>query len=179
MDLTIRLATPADVARMAAIDDDATALYLEAGLALVLADDHPFVVDEKARWARSIALDRAYVAVDTHDVAYAFATLDVVDDAPYLDQLSVHTSAMRRGLGRRLLHEAVAWARARKASALWLTTWAHLPWNAPFYAREGFERVPESECGPGIRHHLAEQRRWLPDPEERIAMRLRPLVDRS
>lgn len=182
MDLTIRTATPDDLAHMVAIDDDATALYLEAGLALTLADDHPFVVDEKARWSRAVALGRARVAVDAHDVAFAFATFDVLDDAPYLDQLSVHTSAMRRGVGRRLLHEAIGWARREGGSAMWLTTYAHLPWNAPFYAREGFEPVPEATCGTAIRHHLAEQRRWLPDPEQRVAMRLdllRPWADRS
>jgi len=66
----------------------------------------------------------------------------------------------------------VNWAKNSGDTALWLTTYGHLAWNVPFYASEGFELVSESECGPGVRHHIEEQRRWLPLPEQRVAMRL-------
>jgi hypothetical protein len=49
--------------------------------------------------------------------------------------------------------------------------YAHLPWNGPFYAREGFQAVPDHECGPQILHHLHAQRQVLPAPDQRIAMR--------
>jgi N-acetylglutamate synthase-like GNAT family acetyltransferase len=79
---------------------------------------------------------------------------------------------MRRGIGRRLLEHVIAWAREGGARHLWLTTYGHLPWNRPFYESVGFVLVPEERCGPDIRHHLADQRRWLPEPSQRVAMRL-------
>jgi len=77
---------------------------------------------------------------------------------------------MRRGVGRGLLHHTFAWARAN-GDALWLTTYGHLAWNRPFYEREGFAVMPEASWPPGVAHHIAEQRRWLPLPDERVAMR--------
>jgi hypothetical protein len=32
--------------------------------------------------------------------------------------------------------------------------------------------MSEDACGPSLRRDLHEQRRWLPDPEHRVAMRL-------
>jgi hypothetical protein len=58
--------------------------------------------------------------------------------------------------------------------ALWLTTYAHVPWNRAFYERFGFAVVPESSCGGDILEILTEQRRWLPAPEQRVAMRRAP-----
>lgn len=63
--------------------------------------------------------------------------------------------------------QAIDWAAPEP---LWLTTYAHLPWNRPFYERAGFAVIPEAQCPPGIVEILAEQRACLPAPRERIAM---------
>ena len=97
--------------------------------------------------------------------------MDRLDGQPYLEQLSVRVSAQRRGLGRSLLLRAIEWAGAEP---LWLTTYAHVPWNAPFYERHGFVAVPESACAPALLAALEEQRRFLPAPQQRIAMRRPP-----
>ena len=172
--VTVRLANPDEIDLLVAIDDDAGQLYGLSGLTVPLTSGDAFVVAERARWLESARCGRAFVAVDAVGSGVGFAALDAVDGHPYLDQLSVRFAAMRRGIGRQLLGQAVDWARRQGGDALWLTTWEHLPYNRPFYEREGFVTVPEAECGPGVRHHLAEQRRWLPAPERRIAMR-RPL----
>jgi hypothetical protein len=78
---------------------------------------------------------------------------------------------MRRGVGSVLLEEAKAWAERAGRRELWLTTYAHLPWNLPFYARRGFARMAEADCGRELRAILEDQRRWLPDPQQRVAMR--------
>lgn len=169
---TIRVAEPPDLAEIVQIDDSASELYARAGLLLSLSADHPFAQAERARWLRAIGRQWLFLAVETDQACLGFAALDRVDDAPYLDQLAVRCSAMRRGVGRQLLRHAVRWASEQSGSRdLWLTTYGHLPWNRPYYEREGFVVVPESECGPGIRHHLDEQRRFLPVPEQRIVMR--------
>jgi GNAT superfamily N-acetyltransferase len=172
--VTIRPAAPGEIDLLIAIDDDASQLYARSGLALNLTGGNAFSVAERARWLESARRGCAFVAVDAQDAGVGFAALGEVDGQPYLDQLAVRLAAMRRGIGRSLLGLAVDWARGQGGDALWLTTWSHLPYNRPFYERDGFVVVPEAEVGPDVRHHLAEQRRWLPAPEHRIAMR-RPL----
>lgn len=168
--LSLRLARSDELDALVAIDDAASELYVRAGLVLSLGADHPFVLAESARWAQAIERELAHVAVDTNDEPLGFLTLGVVDDAPYLDQISVHPRAMRRGIGSALMQRAFTWSGARP---LWLTTYSHLPWNQPYYERHGFTLVPERDCGPELKQILATQRATLPDPERRVAM-LRP-----
>jgi GNAT superfamily N-acetyltransferase len=161
-----------DLPAMHGIDDDAAGLYVEAGIRLDLPPDHPFVLGELRRWRRAVAAGNVYLAVAAGTgETVGFAALSLTDGAPYLEQLAVRRAHMRRGIGGELLERALGWARAQNADGLWLTTYAHLPWNAPFYARAGFVQVDEARCGPGVRAHLVEQRAALPHPGQRIAMR--------
>lgn len=167
----IRSALPADVDLIRLIDDDASTLFAEHGVAIELAPDHPFARTEVARWLASAEQGRAFFALDDAGRPVGFAALDWLDGQPYLDQLSVRRRAMRRGVGARLLQHAEDWARSLAARELWLTTYAHLPFNRPYYERRGYVVMPEEACGPGIVHHLQEQRRHLPAPQQRVAMR--------
>jgi len=172
----IRLARPNELDALVAIDDDASELYAQYGVALQLASTDSFALAERQRWLAAAEAERAFVAVDESGGCLGFAALDSVDGEPYLDQLAVQRAFMRRGVGQLLLEHAVTWAERQAGYGLWLTTYAHLPFNRPYYERHGFVVVSELECGSGIRHHLEEQRRALPAPSERVAMRrsLRP-----
>ena len=176
----LRPAAPSELHLLARIDDDAAALYEEAGLDLSGAPLHRFAEAERARWARAAQRGLAELAVDDQNEALGFIVLGYLDGLPYLDQISVARKWMRRGVGRALLARAIAWSESAGESkragprasktALWLTTYAHLPWNAPMYERAGFRRVDESRCGPELQQTLREQRAALPDPSQRIAM---------
>jgi GNAT superfamily N-acetyltransferase len=168
---SIRAARREELDAIVAVDDAASTLYAQAGLDFSFASDHPFVVGEIARWARAIDAGLAEVAVGNDERLLAFMTLAHVDDAPYLDQLAVHPHAMRRGIGGALLRRALAWSGALP---LWLTTYAHLPWNQPYYERHGFIAVAEERCGPQMRQLLAGQRAALPAPEQRVALVRQP-----
>jgi GNAT superfamily N-acetyltransferase len=167
--IDIRVARPDELAELVSIDDDASTLYGEAGLGMTLSDDHPFVRSEQARWLRALHAGTVFVASRDSSML-GFASIEPLDGATYLDQLSVRRAAMRTGVGSRLLARAIEYAAP---VPLWLTTYAHLPWNAPWYERVGFRRVPEEGCGEGIRHHLREERAALPAPDQRVAMVLR------
>jgi GNAT superfamily N-acetyltransferase len=164
----IRTALPAEIGEVIAIDDDACGLYDEAGLHLDMGPDHPFARAEWGRWAQSARRGDAFLAGLPAGPAVGMLVMGRVDGAPHVDQLSVRRSAMRRGLGRFLLMHAIEWAAG---DDLWLTTYGHVPWNRPFYQRHGFSVVPEARCPPEIVAILEDQRRWLPAPEQRIAMR--------
>ncbi|MFP5380207.1 MAG: GNAT family N-acetyltransferase, partial [Vicinamibacteria bacterium] len=152
--MTLRLAHADDIDTLVAIDDDASTLYAAHGLALGVMEGDPFAVAERERWLAAAEAGRAFLAADAGGTPLGFAALDIVDGAPYLDQLAVRRSAMRQGVGRVLLAHAIEWAEAQGADALWLTTYAHLPFNRPYYERFGFVVVPDAECGPGVRRHL-------------------------
>ena len=65
-------------------------------------------------------------------------------------QVTVHPGSARRGLGRALLDDAPNRAAADGLPALTLTTFAHVPWNAPYYARCGFRVLGDAEVTPGV-----------------------------
>jgi GNAT superfamily N-acetyltransferase len=98
----------------------------------------------------------------------ALAAKPMTFGAPYLEQLSIRRTAMRQGIGRLLLERAIEWAGGEP---LWLTTYAHIPWNRPFCERHGVVTIPESACPTGVVAILDDQRQALPAPHERIAMR--------
>jgi GNAT superfamily N-acetyltransferase len=166
----VRLASRDELRVLFDIDDDSGQLYRTAGVVIDLPVTHPFIVDERARWTRSVEARRTLIA-EVAGKAVGFAAVDLVDGAAYLDQLSVRFGAMRKGVGRRLVVEAARLGESLGKHEIWLTTYGHLPWNRPFYERMGFEVVPEGEWGAGVRHHVDAQRESLPLPEERVAMR--------
>jgi GNAT superfamily N-acetyltransferase len=63
----------------------------------------------------------------------------------------VHPRAARQGIGRRLIEHAARYARQHGLAGLTLTTFADVPWNAPYYERCGFRVVPDGELTPGLR----------------------------
>ncbi|HET9950521.1 MAG TPA: GNAT family N-acetyltransferase [Candidatus Eisenbacteria bacterium] len=104
-----------------------------------------------------------------------FAHVTMVDDNPYVFEVDVHPAHARRGVGTRLMRAVESWAREKGFGAVTLTTFSHLPWNAPFYARLGFREIPEADLTPGLRAQLAREAANGLDPAKRVAMRL-PLV---
>lgn len=164
----IRQASAEEIDEMVSIDLDACTLYVEAGLDADLGPEHPYSIAERACWTRCARTGNAFLASLTNDVPVGLLVMDRIDDVPYLEQVSVRRAAMGQGLGRRLLEHAIQWAGREP---LWLTTYAHVPWNRPFYERHGFVIIPESACPAGVVAILSDQRRALPAPGERIAMR--------
>lgn len=145
------------------IDDDASSLYAQAGLDLGFPTGHPFVVSERARWLRCAEAGSLWFAVEDGVVA-GFAALERLDGGAHLEQLSVRRSFARRGVGTRLLQKAL------ESAPLTLTTYAHLPWNGPWYARMGFVTL-YGALPSELQARMDDERANLPQPEHRIAMR--------
>ena len=86
-------------------------------------------------------------------------------------QMDVDPAHARRGHGRALLRHALAQARAAGFAAAVLTTLSDVPWNAAFYASEGFDVVPEAEWNDGLRAVMAEEAALGFPMQLRVAMR--------
>lgn len=95
---------------------------------------------------------RAFVHTEDAGLPVAFLLLGLLDGSAHIEQVSVHPTYARQGRGRDLIDAAEAWAEAEKGlHSLTLTTYANVPWNAPYYARLGFDVVPPPAWSPGIR----------------------------
>lgn len=109
--------------------------YLDAGVALVAvpdATDLPHVTDlPQQPGPGPIA---------------GYLLAEPVDGALHIEQVSVHPDHARRGIGRALIEHLAA---GTDAPALTLTTFADVPWNAPYYARCGFRPLADHEPHPG------------------------------
>ena len=169
-----RAGRPGEIELLLEIDREAGMLFDGAGLRFDVPEPNAFTYRERARFSASLATGGATIAIDAQGFAVGFVALGALDAQPYVEQLSVRPSHMRRGIGASLLDRAFAQSRAQGNHPLWLTTYGHLEWNRPFYERHGFTLVAESECAPGLREELDFQRQWLPHPAQRVAMRRMP-----
>ena len=64
----------------------------------------------------------------------------------HIREMDVRPRHGRKGVGGRLLSHACSAASSLGLQVVTLTTFSHLPWNAPFYATRGFD-VP-GDLGP-------------------------------
>jgi GNAT superfamily N-acetyltransferase len=163
----IRTARVEDVAFLPEIERAAGAVFREVGMAAI-ADDEPLPASELLAYQRA---GRAWVATEEFDHPVAYLLLDIVDDAAHIEQVSVHPDQARRGLGRALIEAAEAWARRHELPGLTLTTFADVPWNAPYYSRLGFSVVAEDALSPGLRRLRAHEAELGLNAWPRVVMR--------
>jgi ribosomal protein S18 acetylase RimI-like enzyme len=113
-----------------------------------IADEEPLPLSDLEHYESA---RRAWVIGDSAGIA-GFLLAEAVDFRLHIAQVSVHPRVARRGLGRALIeHLAAVGEAAPEVQGLSLTTYAHVPWNAPYYRRLGFVELRERDWGPGLR----------------------------
>ena len=167
----LRPGRPDELAIARSIDDDATNAYADIGIKVWLPHDHPFALDEDARWSEALRDGRLLFACSPDGTPLGFAAFGYVDEKPYLHQISVRCDAARRGAGSLLMERVKRWALP--SGELWLTTYGHVVFNRPWYERLGFSCVDASLAGPRLRAIIEKERAALPDAEHRVLMRYR------
>jgi GNAT superfamily N-acetyltransferase len=162
---TIRPGRPADLPELPIIERAAAAPFQATPYAW-LADGAPVTAHV------DLGHEYVWVVADAADRPIAFALVRLHADAVHLHELDVHPDHARQGLGRRLIETVAAWARARGASALTLTTFDDIPWNGPYYARLGFRTLDPTALSPDLWSvRQAEGEAGLP-LEHRLCMQL-------
>ncbi|MGV9296773.1 MULTISPECIES: GNAT family N-acetyltransferase [Amycolatopsis] len=142
----IRLAAPADLSVLPDLERAAGEPFRAVGMAEI-ADDAPPSAEDLAVFQSA---GRCWVWDDDGTIA-AYVLAEEVDGFGHVEQVSLLPSHARRGLGRALIETVGAWAAERGLSGLTLTTFADVPWNAPYYERLGFRVLAEEEQGPALR----------------------------
>lgn len=113
---------------------------------------------------------RIWVARAPDGRVMGFALVESLGPDGVLEELDVEPADGRRGIGTRLIEAACDWARARGHSRIVLSTFRDVPWNAPFYARQGFVEILESDWTPALRAMRAREGKLGFVLEERVLM---------
>ncbi|RZL21666.1 MAG: GNAT family N-acetyltransferase [Rhodococcus sp. (in: high G+C Gram-positive bacteria)] len=162
----IRLAVPDDLPALQLIETAAGEPFRDVGMDAV-ADDPPPTLDELTKYLEA---DHIWVMTDAANTILGYALVDIIDVGVHIEQVSVHPLHSRKGFGAQLIDSIADWAGAHHHHVVTLTTFADVPWNAPYYERLGFERIPESTMSPDlIRIRTHEQAAGL-DSWTRITM---------
>ncbi|HET6290914.1 MAG TPA: GNAT family N-acetyltransferase [Amycolatopsis sp.] len=162
----IRLAAPEDLPALQDIERAAGEAFRTLGMAAIADDDPPSIADLTAFQREG----RAWVR-DDGDGPVAYLLAEVVDGHGHIEQVSVHPEHARRGLGRRLIDHAAGWAAREGLAGLTLTTYAEVPWNAPYYTRLGFKPLDEESLTEGLRTIRAHEIARGLDAWPRVTMR--------
>ena len=155
-----------DVSRLVAIERDAGEMFRTVGLDAI-ADAEP---DDPDTLRAHIEDGTAWVAEYAGDVV-GYAVSSVVDGHAHLGQVSVIRGAQRIGVGRLLIERVERWGREQQLGSVTLTTFVDVPWNGPYYARLGYEPIPQHEFSPGLAAIRANEIANGIDLQPRIAMR--------
>lgn len=161
----IRDARPDEVALLPGVERASGVWFHDIGMGHV-ADDPPMPVSVLSAHRDAGGL---WVAVEAAGPV-AFLAAEPAEGACHVAQLSVHPSWARRRIGAALLDHATDRAVEHGRSALTLTTFRDVAWNAPYYARLGFRTLEGAELTPGLVARLTAEAEQLPG-DARVAMR--------
>ena len=92
------------------------------------------------------------------------------DGTLFLADLHVRSDMQKRGAGRMLLRRVVDHGRWAFFPAVTLLTDRFVPWNAPFYAADGFVMLDAARLPPQLSEKRASDLARGHDPARRVAM---------
>lgn len=88
-----------------------------------------------------------WVVVDIANISVAFLLASIIDGCIHITEFDVHSDYGKRGIGTKLIDHVLAAAKEKGFPSVTLTTFEHLPWNAPFYRKRGFEVIGVDQIG--------------------------------
>ncbi|MDO8963617.1 MAG: GNAT family N-acetyltransferase [Coriobacteriia bacterium] len=111
-----------------------------------------------------------WVALEPAGAPVGFAVASILGRRAHLDELDVLPGYGRRGIGTALVEAVEDHALSSGCVEITLTTFRDVPWNAPFYARRGFEVIPEQDLGADLARRLSDEVAMGLERSSRVAM---------
>lgn len=169
MTVHIRLATYDDVPMLADIERAAGLLFLDIAMPDI-AYDEPL---PESILQGGVDSGLLWVAVEdgAYSVPVAYLLAEVLDASIHVEQVTVHPDYARQRIGSRLIDTCETWAAERGYQWVTLTTFRDVAWNAPWYRRIGFTRIPDDEMTDALRALVARERVSGLDRWPRLVMR--------
>ena len=147
---SLRLARPADAASMPIIEQAAAIAFADAaGVDFTR-------TRAEADFARLIRKGHCLVA-HVGEAMAGFLVAEPFRRELHIWEMDVLPAFQRRGVGAGLVRAAQIDARNSGFKALTLTTFRDVAWNAPFYARLGFEELTAIDAHPRLAGELANE----------------------
>lgn len=162
MHCEIRPAEIPDLSELQAIERAAATLFSDADLPPGMREETQSM--DTLRESRREGL--LWVA-EVSGAPVGFLQAAILDGNLHIREMDVHPAHGRKGIGARLVDAAIRAAGARGCPRVTLTTFSHLPWNAPYYTRLGFRMMTDAECGPALQASRARENSRL---KNRVAM---------
>lgn len=148
--IRIRLASADEIHKVAPLERAAAEVFRTIGMDAV-ADDAPIT---ETTLLQAVEEQRLWFAVE-YGVLKAYLLGDFLPQSLHIDQVTVHPDASRRGLGALMIESVSADPRSKERGLLTLTSFANVPWNAPYYERIGFLDIAESDWPEGVSEKVA------------------------
>ncbi len=165
-DYVVRLAGPEHVDQLPAIERAAATRFGDSLPESVLS--HVTPTDNLAAAQRAGLL---WVALEPAGAAVGFAVASVSGRRVHLEELDVLPAHGRKGIGAALVEAVEDYALTSDCTEITLTTFRDVPWNASFYARVGFEPIPEQELDAELTRRLSDETALGLERSRRVAMR--------
>lgn len=163
---TIELAAERHVRAIPAIEQAAAAIFSESDLP----PEIRFLVTDEETLVEAQRQKRLWAALQYDTKVVGFALARVVGDYAHLEEMDVHPEHGRQGIGSELLDAVIGWAEAGSLPGVTLITFRHLPWNAPFYERNGFVKLDEDSTSGFLHDLIREEAEAGLEPRNRVAM---------
>ena len=148
--IRIRLGSADEIHKVAPLEQAAAEAYRTIGMDAI-ADDAPIPESVLLEAAEE---QRFWVAVE-YGVLKAYLLGDFLPQSLHIDQVTVHPDASRRGLGALMIESVSADPRAKERGLITLTSFANVPWNAPYYERIGFIDIDRKDWPEGVAEKVA------------------------
>jgi GNAT superfamily N-acetyltransferase len=114
-----------------------------------------------------------WVAHQPDQRVLGFILADRLDDDVLLETLAVLPEFSGGGIGRALVNSVIDWTRETGAESVVVAAYRDLPWDAPFYARLGFQEVPHRQWTTSMHRLRREASAVGHDATRRLWMRLK------
>ncbi len=170
MTATVRPARAADAASLPSVEISAGSAFLAVpGLEWIAGDG----VMSISRHSELIAGGGCWVAADNSGKISGFLAGEAFSDALHICELSVVSEAQGQGVGRALVNAAIGWAESKGKSAVTLSTFRDVAFNAPWYARMGFVELDEESMTNRMAYVMSDEIAHGLPGDRRCAMQYR------
>lgn len=166
--MRIRLALNVDCVFLPGIERSASRVFADIGMD----DVAGAAVAEAEAWEPHCESEGLWVSVDEQDRPFGFLASGRLDEALFVYQLAVDYEHQRQGIGRALLRRAESAAHIMGLHEVLLTTFCDVPFNGPYYERQGYMTVKDADLPNALAPVMdAERERWNAPGRRRCAMR--------
>jgi GNAT superfamily N-acetyltransferase len=151
-EIRLRPAASSDLPQMLAVEVEAAKLFPTSVLPETVGRSGSL---EKLQTA--VASGLAWVAEAEQNLVVGFLASQIFDTSLHIVEMDVLPTHGRRGIGALLLKHAATQCKVLALRETTLTTFSTVPWNGPFYSKQGFEPLQDTSNFRHLAQALADK----------------------